>query len=57
MLATLRHSEDEVAVAVVPFLNGWIARMKANQKRSGGIPSVSESSVHAIMPVKSVIVA
>ncbi|KAL0051899.1 hypothetical protein WJX82_004175 [Trebouxia sp. C0006] len=38
VLATLRDSEDEVATAVVPFLNSWVARLKANQKRTGGVP-------------------
>ena len=41
VLATLRDSEDEVATAVVPFLNSWVARLKANQKRTGGVPTVS----------------
>jgi hypothetical protein len=47
VLATLRDSEDEVATAVVPFLNSWVARLKANQKRTGGVPTVS---FHAVYP-------
>ena len=39
-MATLRHSEDDVAMAVVPFLLGWIARLKANQKRTNAVPQV-----------------
>ena len=46
VLATLRDSEDEVATAVVPFLNSWVARLKANQKRTGGVPQVSLYAVH-----------
>ena len=46
VLATLRDSEDEVATAVVPFLNSWVARLKANQKRTGGVPPVSFYAVH-----------
>lgn len=40
VLATLRDSEDEVAMAVAPFLVSWVARLKANQKRTGGVPTV-----------------
>ena len=46
VLATLRDSEDEVAIAVVPFLNSWVARLKANQKRTGGVPQVSFHASH-----------
>ena len=46
VLATLRDSEDEVAIAVVPFLNSWVARLKATQKRTGGVPQVSFHASH-----------
>ena len=47
VLATLRHPDDEVAMAIVPFLVGWVARLKSNQKRLGGVPAVS---THCIQP-------
>ncbi len=47
VLATLRDSEDEVVTAVVPFLNSWVARLKANQKRTGGVSTVS---FHVLYP-------
>lgn len=40
VIATLRHGEDEVAMAVVPFLVSWVARLKANQKRTNSVPQV-----------------
>lgn len=42
VMATLRHSEDEVAMAVVPFLLSWVARLKANQKRSNAVSQVEQ---------------
>ncbi len=47
VLATLRDSEDEVATAVVPFLNSWVARLKATQKRTCGVPTVSFHAVQS----------
>lgn len=41
VLAAVRHPEDEVALAVVPFLLSWVARLKSIQKRTGSVPTVS----------------
>ena len=41
VLAAVRHPEDEVAMAVVPFLVSWVARLKSIQKRTDGVPAVS----------------
>ena len=40
VIASLRHGEDEVAMAGVPFLVSWVARLKANQKRTSSVPQV-----------------
>ena len=45
VLAAVRHPEDEVAMAVVPFLVSWVARLKSTQKRTGGVPAVSFCTV------------
>ena len=45
VLAAVRHPEDEVAMAVVPFLVSWVARLKSTQKRTGGVPAVSLCTV------------
>ena len=45
VLAAVRHPEDEVAMAVVPFLVSWVARLKSIQKRTGGVPTVSLCTV------------
>lgn len=54
VLAALRESEDEVAMAVVPFLVSWVARLKSNQKRTGGVPTVSHPALlaHAVCLTK-----
>ncbi|KAL3158478.1 hypothetical protein ABBQ38_010710 [Trebouxia sp. C0009 RCD-2024] len=49
VLAALRHSEDEVAMAVVPFLVSWVARLKSNQKRTGGVPTEALHHIPAML--------
>lgn len=45
VLAAVRHPEDDVAMAVVPFLVSWVARLKSIQKRTGTVPAVSLCTV------------
>ena len=52
VLATLRDSVDEVATAVVPFLNSWVARLKATQKRTSGVPQVDFHKLHPTHIIK-----
>lgn len=54
VMATLRHSEDEVAMAVVPSLIGWVARLRANQKRTNSVPQVFQKDQHCSCPIQTV---
>ena len=54
VMATLRHSEDEVAMAVVPSLIGWVARLRANQKRTNSVPQVFQQDQHRSCPIQTV---